>query len=184
MNEPVDSQPGPTTGAPTAGPDCGAWHAPTAGERLRMLQRTRKVAMVGASSNPARPSYFVATYLLSSSTDYEVWFVNPRERQILGRPVYPSLADLPGRPDLVDVFRRNDDLPAVAEEAVDAGAHTLWIQLGLWNDDAAAIAHDAGLDVVMNRCLKIEHARFHGGLHLAGFDTGVISARRLLRNPG
>jgi predicted CoA-binding protein len=149
-----------------------------------MLQQTRTVALVGASSNSARPSYFVATYLLSSSTDYQVWFVNPREREILGRPVYPSLADLPGRPDMVDVFRRHDDLPAVAGEAVSAGARVLWIQLGLWNDEAAAIAYGAGLDVVMNRCLKIEHARFHGGLHLAGFDTGVISARRSLRNPG
>jgi uncharacterized protein len=160
----------------------GSWHPPTAGERLRMVQQTRRVAMVGASSNPARPSFFVATYLLSSSTDYEVWFVNPRETEILGQPVYPSLADLPGPPDLVDVFRRNEDLPAVAQDAVDAGAKVLWIQLGLWNDKAAAVAHDAGLGVVMNRCLKIEHARFHGGLHLAGFDTGVISARRTLRS--
>jgi uncharacterized protein len=160
----------------------GSWHPPTAGERLLMVQQTRTVAMVGASSNPARPSFFVATYLLSSSTDYEVWFVNPRETEILGQPVYPSLADLPGPPDLVDVFRRNEDLPAVAQDAVDAGAKVLWIQLGLWNDKAAAVAHDAGLGVVMNRCLKIEHARFHGGLHLAGFDTGVISARRTLRS--
>jgi len=158
------------------------WHPPTAGERLRMLQQTRTVALVGASSNPARPSFFVATYLLSSSTDFEVWFVNPRETEILGQPVYKSLADLPGPPDLVDVFRRNEDLPAVAQDAVDAGAHVLWIQLGLWNEDAAAVAHGAGLGVVMNRCLKIEHARFHGGLHLAGFDTGVISARRTLRS--
>ncbi len=93
-----------------------------------------------------------------------------------------ALADLPGPPDLVDVFRRNEDLPAVAHEAVAAGARVLWIQLGLWNEEAAAVAHGAGLDVVMNRCLKIEHARFHGGLHLAGFDTGVISARRTLRS--
>jgi predicted CoA-binding protein len=184
MSEPVDRGPGAPAPGPPAGPDRGAWHEPTASERLRMLQQTRTIAIVGASSNPARASYFVATYLLSSSTDYEVWFVNPREREILGRPVYPSLSDLPGRPDMVDVFRRHDDLPAVAEEAVDAGAHILWIQLGLWNEEAASVAHAAGLDVVMNRCLKIEHARFHGGLHLAGFDTGVISARRFLRNPG
>jgi uncharacterized protein len=122
----------------------------------------------------------VATYLLSSSVDYEVWFVNPRESQILGRAVYPSLAALPERPDLVDVFRRAEDLPAVAEAAVAAGARTFWAQLGLWNEDAAAIAHRAGLDVVMDRCLKIEHARFAGGLHLAGFDTGVINSRRHL----
>ena len=157
------------------------WTPPSARERWEIIRSTKSVAMVGASANPARPSYFVATYLLSSSADYTVWFVNPREKEILGQPVYPSLADLPGRPDIVDVFRRNDDLPAVAEEAVAVGARTVWMQLGLWNEAAAAIAHRAGRDAVMNRCLKIEHARFHGGLHLAGFDTGVISARRSLK---
>ena len=91
---------------------------------------------------------------------------------------YASLADLPGEPDIVDVFRRPDDLPEVAEEAVAAGAGALWIQLGLHSDEAVRIAHEAELDVVTNRCVKIEHARFHGGLHLAGFDTGVISSRR------
>ncbi|HEX3539825.1 MAG TPA: CoA-binding protein [Acidimicrobiales bacterium] len=170
----------PTT-LPPVRPDADGWQEPSAAERLGMLQAARTIAVVGASSNPARPSYFVATYLLSSSADYTLWFVNPREKEILGQPVYPTLADLPGRPDIVDVFRRNDDLPGVAEEAVAAGAQTLWIQLGLWNEEAAAIAHRAGLGVVMNRCVKIEHARFHGGLHLAGFDTGVISARRTLR---
>jgi predicted CoA-binding protein len=143
-----------------------------------MLEAARSVAMVGASSNPARPSYFVATYLLSSSADYDVYFVNPRETEILGQPVYPSLAELPTVPDIVDVFRRNEDLPAVAQEAAEVGAEVFWAQLGLWNEEAAAVAAAAGLDVVMNRCLKIEHARFHGGLHLAGFDTGVISSRR------
>jgi len=136
--------------------------------------------MVGASSNRARPSHFVATYLVSSSTDFVVWFVNPREDSILGQPVYPSLAALPEPPDLVDVFRRADDLPEVARDAVAVGARTFWAQLGLSNEEAARIAHDAGLAVVMNRCLKIEHARFAGGLHLAGFDTGVISSRRRL----
>jgi predicted CoA-binding protein len=157
-----------------------AWHPPSAQERLAILQRTRTVAMVGASSNPSRPSHFVATYLVSSSTDFVVWFVNPRETSILGRPVYPSLDALPEAPDLVDVFRRTEDLPAVARDAVAVGARTFWAQLGLWSDEAAQIAHDGGLAVVMNRCLKIEHARFAGGLHLAGFDTGVISSRRRL----
>ena len=92
--------------------------------------------------------------------------------------MYPSLADLPVTPDVVDVFRRPEDLPEVAQEAIAVGAKVFWAQLGLWSDEAAALAHDAGLDAVMNRCLKIEHARFHGGLHLAGFDTGVISSRR------
>jgi uncharacterized protein len=162
-------------GAP-AGED--PWRAPSARERLAILEQTRSVAMVGASANPSRASFFVATYLLSSSTDYTVWFVNPRETSILGRPVYPSLAALPGVPDLVDVFRRAEDLPGVAAEAVAAGAHTFWAQLGLRNDEAAAVAGCGGLSVVMDRCLKIEHARFAGGLHLAGFDTGVISSRR------
>ena len=154
------------------------WRPPSAGERLAILRRTKTVAVVGASSNRARPSHFVSTYLVSSSTDFVVWFVNPKETEILGRPVYPSLDALPEPPDLVDAFRRVEDLPGVARDAVAAGAHTFWAQLGLWSDEAAEIAHEGGLAVVMNRCLKIEHARFHGGLHLAGFDTGVISSRR------
>jgi hypothetical protein len=154
-----------------------SWTAPSARDRLRILRSTRTVAVVGASDNPARASYFVATYLLSSSP-YEVWFVNPRAREILGRPVYPSLEALPGTPDLVDVFRRPADLPQVLGETVAVGAATLWLQLGLWDDDVARDGERAGLSVVMDRCLKIEHARFHGGLHLAGFDTGVITSRR------
>jgi hypothetical protein len=164
-----------------AGPDhppVPGWTPPDARERKAILDATRTVAMVGASSNPARPSYFVATYLLSSSCDYEVWFVNPRESEILGRKVYPSLRELPAVPDLVDVFRRPADLPEVAREAVAVGARTFWVQLGLWSAPAAEIARAGGLAVVMDRCLKIEHARFAGGLHLAGFDTGVISSRR------
>jgi uncharacterized protein len=153
------------------------WTGPSARERQRVLRDTRTVALVGASANPARPSHFVATYLLSS-TRYEVFFVNPRLDALLGRPVYPSLADLPGKPDLVSVFRRHDDLPAVADEVIAAGARTLWLQLGLWHEPVAHTAEAAGLDVVMNRCVKIEHARFAGGLHLAGFNTGVISSRR------
>jgi predicted CoA-binding protein len=133
---------------------------------------------VGASSNPARPSYFVATYLVSSSCDFDIWFVNPRETEILGRPVYPSLDALPGVPDVVDAFRRPEDLPAVAQDAVDVGARVFWMRLGLRSDEAARGALAGGLDVVQNRCLKIEHARFHGGLHLSGFDTGVIDSRR------
>ncbi|OXM61781.1 CoA-binding protein [Amycolatopsis vastitatis] len=146
-------------------------------ERRAILNRTKAVTLVGASANPARPSYFVATYLLSS-TRYEVNFVNPRLDTLLGKPVYASLEDVPGEPDLVSVFRRHDDLPQVAEEVIGAGARTLWLQLGLWHEPVADRAAGAGLDVVMNRCVKIEHARFAGGLHLAGFNTGVISSRR------
>ena len=154
------------------------WSSPGARARKALLDRTKTVAIVGASANPARPSYFVATYLLSSSADYTVWFVNPRESEILGQPVYACLADLPGVPDLVDVFRRAEDLPGVAEDAVAVGAKAFWAQLGLHSDEAVEIATSAGLDAVTNRCIKIEHARFHGGLHLAGFNTGVVSSRR------
>ncbi|WP_423462853.1 CoA-binding protein [Promicromonospora sp. MS192] len=153
------------------------WQGPSAPERLRILRSTRSIAIVGASANPARASYFVATYLLSSSP-YEVYFVNPRATEILGHPVYPSLADLPVVPDLVDVFRRHEDLPTVLDETLAVGAKTLWLQLASWHEDVARTAETAGLNVVMDRCVKIEHARFHGGLHLAGFDTGVISSRR------
>lgn len=153
------------------------WTGPSARERKRILDGTRTVAVVGASDNPARASFFVATYLLAT-TPYEVWFVNPRVREILGRPVYPSLADLPGTPDVVDVFRRPADLPQVLDETLASGARTFWLQLGLWDEGLARAGEEAGLAVVMDRCLKIEHARFHGGLHLAGFDTGVISSRR------
>jgi predicted CoA-binding protein len=168
--------PAPASAA-AGGAPARTWQGPSAPERLAILRATKSIAVVGASDNPARASYFVATYLLSSSP-YDVYFVNPRAESILGRPVYRSLADLPVVPDLVDVFRKHDDLPGVAQEAVDAGARTLWLQLGSWHEEAAAIAEAAGLDVVMDRCVKIEHARFHGGLHLAGFDTGVISSRR------
>ena len=154
------------------------WVPPTARERLDIIRRTKTIALYGASSNPARPSYFVATYMVSSSTDFEVYFVNPAADEILGHKVYPSLDALPVTVDLVDVFRKNEDLPAVADEVIAHGAKTFWVQLGLFNLEAAQKAHDAGLDVVMNRCLKIEHARFHGGLHLAGFDTGVINSKR------
>ena len=161
-------------------PPVEGWTPPTALERRRILNRSRTVAVVGASANPARASYFVLTYLLSSSTDFEVYPVNPRaaNSEILGRRGYPSLADLPATPDIVDVFRRSEDLPSVADEAVAVGAPVFWAQLGLWSSEAARRCAAAGLEVVMDRCLKIEHARFHGGLHLAGFDTGVISSRR------
>nr|WP_211177924.1 CoA-binding protein [Pseudonocardia acidicola] len=146
------------------------------------MHATRTVAMVGASPNPARASNFVATYLLSS-TDYDVYFVNPNAEEVLGRPVYKSLADLPVVPDLVDVFRRQQDLPDVLDEvlALPTGVSTFWLQFGLFDADVARRAETAGIEVVMDRCLKVEHARFHGGLHLAGFDTGVISSRRRSR---
>ena len=153
------------------------WSPPSAQERLALLRRSKSIAIVGASDNPARASFFVATYLLSS-TDYDVWFVNPRVESILGHPVYPSLSDLPGAPDIVDVFRRPDDVPEVLNEALAVDAKALWLQLGITHDESAQRASAAGLDVVMDRCVKIEHARFHRGLHYAGFNTGVITSRR------
>ena len=153
------------------------WVGPSAPERLNILRATKSIAIVGMSNKPSRASYFVATYLLSSSP-YDVYFVNPVLDEVLGQKVYPSLAELPVVPDLVEVFRKDADLPGVAQEAVDIGAKTVWMQLGSWNEEAARIAEDAGLNAVMDRCVKIEHARFHGGLHLAGFNTGVISSKR------
>lgn len=154
-----------------------SWVGPSAPERLAILRKTKSIAIVGASDKPSRASYFVATYLLSSS-NYRVYFVNPVATEILGQPVYKSLAELPEVPDMVDVFRRHDDLPTVLDEAIAVGAKSLWLQLGSWHEEVAAKAEAAGMEVVMDRCVKIEHARFHGGLHLAGFDTGVISAKR------
>jgi len=154
------------------------WTPPTALERQAILDAAESIAIVGASSNPARASYFVATYLLSGSADFRLYLVNPHESEILGRPTHPSLDALPEVPDIVDVFRRAEDLPGAARDAVAVGARVFWAQLGLWSPEAAQLASTAGLQVVMDRCLKIEHARFAGGLHLAGFDTGVINSRR------
>ncbi len=145
-------------------------------ERLQIIQSARTVALVGVSANPLRSSNFVATYLVR--TDLEMYPVNPMYDEVLGLKSYPSLADLPVVPDIVDVFRRHDEIPGVVDEAIEVGAKVVWLQLGLRHDEAAAKALDAGLAVVQNRCLKIEHARFSGKLHLGGFNTGVISSRR------
>ena len=164
-----------TADAPTAP---SGWSPPSALERKQILDSTASIAVVGASSNPSRASNFVITYLKSSVCNFELYPVNPRESEILGLDCFPSLRDLPVVPDLVSVFRKAEDCPAVAEEVVAVGAATLWLQLGIVSDEAAAIGVNAGLSVVMNRCVKIEHARFAGGLHLAGFNTGVIHSRR------
>ncbi|PPF27692.1 MULTISPECIES: CoA-binding protein [unclassified Rathayibacter] len=156
------------------------WVGPDARRRLDILRRAKTVAIVGASPNPARSSYFVATYLQQSS-DYELYFVNPNATEILGQPVYRSLAELPVVPDIVDVFRKASDIPAVIDDVLAVGAPTVWVQLGIWNQEAAEYGESKGLTVVMDRCIKVEHARFHGGLHLLGFDTGQISARKTLR---
>ncbi|WP_179873202.1 CoA-binding protein [Microcella indica] len=156
------------------------WVGPGAKERLGILRKAKSIAIVGASPNPARSSYFVGTYLQQSS-DYRVYFVNPNASEILGQPAYPDLASLPEVPDIVDVFRKASDIPAVIDDVLAVGASTVWVQLGIWNEEAAVYGEEQGLTVVMDRCIKVEHARFHGGLHLMGFDTGVISSRRQVR---
>lgn len=145
-------------------------------DRLRIIREAKSVALVGVSANPIRSSNFVASYLIRTPlTSYPV---NPMYDEVLGLRCYPSLRDLPEVPDIVDVFRREDQIPSVVDEAIEVGARVVWFQLGLRHDEAAATAIDAGLEVVQDRCLKIEHARWAGGLHLAGFDTGVISSKR------
>ncbi|WP_157009096.1 CoA-binding protein [Agromyces laixinhei] len=156
------------------------WSGPDAKQRLKILNAAKSVAIVGASPKPQRSSYFVGTYLQQSS-DYRLYFVNPRETEILGRPAYASLADLPEVPDIVVVFRRGSDIPQVVDEVVASGAKTIWVQLGIWNQEAAYDGEAKGLTVVMDRCIKVEHARFHGGLHLLGFDTGQITSRKTVR---
>ncbi|PXA68126.1 CoA-binding protein [Cryobacterium arcticum] len=156
------------------------WEGPDAKARLGILRKAKSIAIVGASPNPARSSYFVGTYLQQSS-DYRVYFVNPRADTILGEKAYPDLASLPEVPDIVDVFRKASDIPSVIDDAIAVGAKTVWVQLGIWNQEAAEYGESKGLTIVMDRCIKIEHARFHGGLHLLGFDTGQITARKTIR---
>jgi uncharacterized protein len=124
----------------------------------QILRDTRTVAIVGASANPRRASHEVWSYLKSSS-DYALYLVNPTISEVEGTPVYPSLADLPVVPDLVDVFRRYEYLPGVLEDTIKVGAKTLWLQQGLWHDQVARDGQAAGLHVVMDRCLKVDHAR-------------------------
>jgi predicted CoA-binding protein len=127
----------------------------------QILRETHTVAIVGASANPLRASHEVWSYLQSSS-DYELYLVNPTISEVEGTRVYPSLRDLPVVPDLVDVFRRHEYLPAVLEDTIKVGAKVLWLQLGLRHEQVARDGEAAGLQVVMDRCLKIDHARLLG----------------------
>jgi predicted CoA-binding protein len=127
----------------------------------RILRETRTVAIVGISPNPLRPSHEVWQYLATSS-DYELYLVNPTINEVDGTPVYPSLAELPVVPDLVDVFRRREHLPEVLDATIAVGAKTLWLQQGLWHEQVARDGEAAGLQVVMDRCLKVDHARLIG----------------------
>lgn len=149
-------------------------------ERLRLLQTYKTIAMVGLSPDPMRPSHFAAIYMLANG--YDVIPVNPRVagEKILGQAVYASLADIPQPVEIVDVFRKPSECVPIAEQAIAIGAKVLWLQLGVINDEAIRIAREAGLETVQNRCVKIEHARFFGGLNLVGMNTGVITSRRSL----
>jgi len=142
----------------------------------RILAQSRTIAVVGLSANWYRPSFFAAKYLQEHG--YRVIPVNPNYTEVLGERCYPSVAAIPEPVDVVDAFRKADEMPALAREAVAKGARVLWMQLGVRNEVAARIASDAGLDVVMDRCMKIEHARILGGLNWVGVNTGIVSARR------
>ena len=150
--------------------------ATTAYERMQILEKHKNIALVGLSSNPFRPSHFAAIYLLAMG--YNVIPVNPREKEILGRKSYPSLRDVPEPVEVVDIFREPSAVPAIVEDAIRIGAKVIWMQLGIIHEEAAERSSQAGLQVVMDRCMKIEHARFFGGLSIAGLNTGVITARR------
>lgn len=141
-----------------------------------LLEKAETIAVVGLSDKVHRPSYFVGKYLLDHG--YRVIPVNPTIDQVLGQKSYATVADIPIKVDIVDCFRRSEQMLELAQEAIDIGASCLWMQLSVENEEAKALALKAGLSVVMNRCTKIEHARLFGGLNWAGVNTGVISARR------
>lgn len=144
----------------------------------RILHDCRTVAVVGLSANWHRPSNFAAKYLQGHG--YRVIPVNPAYQEVLGERCYPDLKSIPEPVDVVDVFRRAEEVPAIAADAIAIGARVLWLQIGVIHTAAAATARAAGLDVVMDRCMKIEHARLFGGLNFIGVNTRVISARRPL----
>jgi len=142
----------------------------------RILATNRTIAVVGLSADWYRPSYFAAKYMQEHG--YRIIPVNPKYEEILGERCHASLLDIPDKVDMVDVFRRTDDVPPIARQAVEIGAKTLWQQLGVVSDEADRVAREAGLDSVMDRCVKIEHARLFGGLNWVGVNTRVISAKR------
>ena len=143
---------------------------------LNVLRSYKRIAVVGLSANPNRPSYFAATYL--KDYGFEITPVNPAIDEVMGFKAYPSLKEVPGPLEVVDIFRRPNEVPAVVDEAIRLGAKVIWMQLGVIHMEARQKALDAGLEVVMDRCMKIEHARFHGGLNFAGIRTGLISSRK------
>ncbi|MGB6739715.1 MAG: CoA-binding protein [Candidatus Cybelea sp.] len=152
----------------------------TPSRRRELLAAISTIAMVGASSNPLRPSYTVFSYL-RTQTPYDVTPINPTLSEIDGVAAYPSLkayAQARGAPDLVSVFRRPSELVAIVQEAIAIGAPAIWFQYGVVNDEAFALADGAGMNVVVDRCIKVEHARFRGGLSTSGLNSGLITSRR------
>lgn len=141
-----------------------------------IMHTARTIAIVGLSSNPLRPSNFVGFYLQRHG--YRVIPVNPNEREVYGEKAYASLTDVSFEVDVVDVFRASQFVPPIAEEAVRIGARALWLQFGVISGEGARIAEQAGLRVVMDRCMKVEHARHMGRMHWLGFNTGVVNATR------
>jgi predicted CoA-binding protein len=148
----------------------------TIAQLRRILKNSHTIAVVGLSADWYRPSYFAAKYMQEHG--YKIIPVNPKYTEILGERCYPDLKSIPEKVDIVDVFRKSQDCEPIAREAVAIGAKTLWLQIGVINEDAARLAETAGLDVVMDRCVKIEYARLFGGLGWFGVNTRIISARR------
>lgn len=142
----------------------------------RILTDYKRVAIVGLSADWSRPSNFAAKYLLDHG--FEVIPVNPKYDQILGQKCYADLKDIPTPVDVVDLFQRTERVPPFVDQAIEIGAKVVWLQLGIVHEEAAQKARDAGLEVVMDRCMKIEYARLFGGLNTIGVNTGIISAQR------
>lgn len=147
----------------------------------QILNECRTVAMVGLSGNWYRPSYFTAKYLIEHG--YTIFPVNPNYDEILGQKCYPDLGSIPHQVAVVDLFQRAQEVPKFVQPAIDIGAKVLWLQLGIVNEAAATTAREAGLGVVMDRCMKIEYARLFGGLNWAGVNTRIISSKRPTQLP-
>ena len=152
-----------------------------AAQLRQTLEQNRRVAVVGLSANWYRPSYFMAKYLLDHG--YQIYPVNPHYQEVLGQTCYPDLESLPEQVDVVNCFRRSEEIPALSDAAIRIGARVLWMQLGIYHDSAARSAHNAGLQVVADRCMKIEYARLFGGLNLIGVNTGIVSSKRPTNMP-
>lgn len=144
----------------------------------RILKENKTIAVVGLSANEMRPSYFAAKYLKEHG--YRIIPVNPNYQEVLGEPCYPDLPSIPDPVDIVDLFQRSEQVPPFVEQAIAMQAKVIWMQLGVINEEAAEKARNAGLDVVMDRCMKIEYARLFGGLNWMGVNTKVISSKRPL----